>query len=193
LNGVDLIIAVVLVGFAIRGLMRGFFRELLSLVGLFLGLWIALLQFVPLGEWLQSRMALTDPLPFHLAFLALFVSVSIVASVVGYVLHKAAKGILMGWLDAIVGLGFGFVKGVMILTVLLFLVEHLPLAESLRARLGTSVIVHHLELVNPFVERSVQAFKRLGGERLWEGLRSPKASWPPAMGEGGTIKDVFTR
>jgi membrane protein required for colicin V production len=193
LNGVDLIIAVVLLGFAIRGLMRGFFRELLSLVGVFLGLWIALLQFVPLGEWLQGKLALTDPLPFHLAFLALFVSVSIVASIVGYVLHRAAKGLLMGWLDAIVGLGFGFVKGVMILTVLLFLLEHLPLAESLRARLRTSVIVHHLELVNPFVERSVQAFKRLGGERLWEGLRSPKANWPPAMGEGRAAKDVFTR
>jgi uncharacterized membrane protein required for colicin V production len=173
--------------------MRGFFRELLSLVGLFLGLWIALLQFVPLGEWLQGRLALTDPLPFHLAFLALFVSVSMVASIVGYVLHRAARGLLMGWLDAIVGLGFGFVKGVMILTVLLFLLGHLPLAESLKGRLGTSVIVHHLELVNPFVERSVQAFKRLGGERLWEGLRSPEASWPPAMGEGRAAKDVFTR
>ena len=35
LNWVDLIIAVVFLGFAIRGLMRGFLRELLSLVGLF--------------------------------------------------------------------------------------------------------------------------------------------------------------
>jgi membrane protein required for colicin V production len=114
LNWVDLIIAVVLLGFAIRGLMRGFFRELLSLVGLFLGLWIALLKFVPLGEWLQHRLPLTEPLPFHLAFLAIFLSVSIIASLVGYLLHRAAKGLLMGWLDAIVGLGFGCVKGVMI-------------------------------------------------------------------------------
>ncbi|HSF32416.1 MAG TPA: CvpA family protein [Candidatus Tectomicrobia bacterium] len=193
MNGVDLIIAVVLLGFAVRGLMRGFFRELLSLLGLFLGLWIALLQFVPLGEWLQHRLALTDPLPFHFAFLALFVSVSLIASMVGYLLHRAARGLLMGWLDAIVGLGFGFVKGVMILTVLLFLLSHLPLAESLRAQLGTSVIVHHLELVNPFVERSMHAYKRFGGERLWRRIRSPEASWPPAMGEGRAAGDAFTR
>ena len=41
----------------------------------------------------------------------------------------------MGWLDAIVGLGFGSVKGVMMLTVLLFLLAHLPLAESVRTQL----------------------------------------------------------
>src|SRR5262245_66145058 len=101
--------------------MRGFFRELLSLVGLFLGLWIALLKFVPLGEWLQKRFPLTEPLPFHVAFLAIFLGVSIVASLVGYLLHKTAQGMFIGWLDAVAGIGFGFVKGVMILTVLLFL------------------------------------------------------------------------
>jgi membrane protein required for colicin V production len=114
LNGVDLIIAIVLVGFAVRGLMRGFFRELLALVGLFLGLWLALLKFVPLGEWLQPRLALTDPLPFHVAFLAIFLGISLIANIVGLFLHKVAKGLLMGWLDAIVGSGFGVVKGVMI-------------------------------------------------------------------------------
>jgi membrane protein required for colicin V production len=193
LNWVDLIIAVVLLGFAIRGLIRGFFRELLSLVGLFLGLWIALLKFAPLGEWLQSRFPLTEPLPFHLAFVAIFLSVSIVASLVGYLLHKAAKGLLMGWADAIVGLGFGCVKGVMILTVLLFLLAHLPLAESIRAQFQTSALVAHLEVVNPFLERSVKAYKRLGGERLWERFRVPEANRPPAMGDGRAAENAFTR
>jgi membrane protein required for colicin V production len=193
LNWVDLIIAVVFLGFAIRGLMRGFLRELLSLVGLFLGLWLALLKFIPLGEWLQSRFPLTEPLPFHLAFLAIFLSVSGVAGIVGYVLHRAAKGLLMGWVDAIVGLGFGSIKGVVILTVLLFLLAHLPLAESIRAQLQTSTVVGYLELVNPFLERSVQAYRRLGRERLWEQRGAPKANWPPAVGEGRTAGDAFTR
>jgi membrane protein required for colicin V production len=193
LNWVDPIIAVVFLGFAIRGLMRGFLRELLSLVGLFLGLWLALLKFIPLGEWLQSRFPLTEPLPFHLAFLVIFLSVSGVAGIVGYVLHRAAKGLLMGWVDAIVGLGFGSIKGVVILTVLLFLLAHLPLAESIRAQLQTSTVVGYLELVNPFLERSVQAYRRLGGERLWEQRGAPKANWPPAVGEGRTAGDAFTR
>jgi membrane protein required for colicin V production len=193
LNWVDPIIAVVFLGFAIRGLMRGFLRELLSLVGLFLGLWLALLKFIPLGEWLQSRFPLTEPLPFHLAFLVIFLSVSGVAGIVGYVLHRAAKGLLMGWVDAIAGLGFGSIKGVVILTVLLFLLAHLPLAESIRAPLQTSTVVGYLELVNPFLERSVQAYRRLGGEYLWEQRRAPKANWPPAVGEGRTAGDAFTR
>jgi membrane protein required for colicin V production len=193
LNWIDVIIAVVLLGFAIRGLMRGFLRELLSLVGLFLGLWVALLKFVPLGEWLQNRFPLTEPLPFHLAFLGIFLSVASIAGIAGYLLHRAAKGLLMGWLDALVGLGFGSVKGVMILTVLLFLLAHLPLAESIRMPLRSSAVVEYLELFNPFLERSVQAYRRLRGERLWEPFRAPEANRPPAMGEGRRVEDAFRR
>jgi membrane protein required for colicin V production len=193
LNWVDLIIAVVLLGFAIRGFMRGFLRELLALVGLFLGLWIALLKFAPLGEWLQHRFPLTEPLPFHMAFLVIFLSVASVASMVGYLLQRATKGLLIGWLDAIVGLGFGSIKGVMILTVLLFLLAHLPLADSVRTQLGMSAGVKYLELFNPFLERSVQAYRRLGGERLWEQLRAPEVNRPPAMGEGRRAGDAFRR
>jgi uncharacterized membrane protein required for colicin V production len=193
LNWVDVIITVVLLGFAIRGLMRGFLREVLSLVGLFLGLWIALLKFVPLGEWVQHKFPLTEPLPFHLAFLAIFLSVAGVAGIVGYLLHRVAKGLLMGWLDAIMGLGFGTVKGVMILTVLLFLLAHLPLAASIKTPLRTSTVVEYLELFNPFLERSVQAYRRLGGERLWEQFRAPAANRPPMMSEGRRAGDAFRR
>jgi membrane protein required for colicin V production len=193
LNWVDLIIALAFLGFAVRGFMRGFFREVLSLVGLFLGLWIALLKFAALGEWLQNRFPLTEPLPFHLAFLAIFLSVSSIAGLVGYVLHRAAKGLFMGWLDAVVGLGFGCIKGVVMLTVLLFLVSHLPLTASIQTQLRTSTIVSRLELVNPFVARSVQAYRRLGGEHLWEQLRAPGANRSPALGEGRTVGDAFAR
>jgi len=193
LNWVDLIIAVALLGFAIRGLMRGFFREVLSLVGLFLGLWIALLKFVPLGEWLQYRFPLSEPLPFHLAFLAIFLSVSSLTGGIGYILHRAVKGLLMGWFDAIVGLGFGCIKGVVILTVLLFLLAHLPLDVSTRTRLRTSTIVGYLELVNPFVERSVQAYRRLGGDHLWKQLRVPGANWSPVLDERRAGRDAFAR
>jgi membrane protein required for colicin V production len=188
-----LIVAVVLLGFAIRGLMRGFFRELLSLAGLFLGLWVALLKFVPLGEWLQHRLPLTEPLPFHVAFWAIFLGISLVANIVGFFLHRVAKGLLMGWLDAIAGLGFGVVKGVMILTVLLFLVGYLPLSDAIAAQLQTSAAIDHLELVNPFLERSVQAYKRLGGDRLWGQLRAPQANSPSSVGDGKAAKDGFTR
>ena len=193
MNWVDVIIAVVLLGFAMRGLMRGFLRELLSLVGLFLGLWIALLKFVPLGEWVQQKFPLTEPLPFHIAFLAIFLSVASFAGIVGYLLHRVAKGLLMGWLDAIGGLGFGSVKGVMISTVLLFLLAQLPLADSIRTQLRTSTVVAYLELFNPFLERSVQAYRRVGGERLWERLRAPGANRPPAMSEGRRAGDAFRR
>lgn len=191
MNWVDLMIAAVLVGFAIRGLIRGFFRELLALVGLFLGLWLALLKFASFGEWLQRQTSLADPLPFHVAFLAVFFGVSLVANVVGFFLQKVAKGLLMGWLDATVGMGFGAVKGVMVLTVLLFLVAYLPLPDAVRAQLQASPVVARLELANPFLERSVQAYKKFGGDRLWEQFRAPEGPPLRSPGDGRAAGNAF--
>lgn len=182
MNWVDLIVGIVLIGFAVRGLVKGFFRELFSLVGLFLGLWMALLKFAPVGEWIQATFPLSEPLPYHLGFLLIFFGISILASVAGFVVHKFAKVLLMGWLDALVGLGFGLVKGVITLVVLLFLLEHLPLPDSVSAHMRTSTVISHLELVNPFVERSVQAYERLGGKSLWERLRAPGLRRSPVLG-----------
>ncbi len=187
MNWVDLMMAIVLIGFAIRGLMKGFFRELFSLVGLFIGLWVALLKFVLVGEWLQTKLPLTDPLPFHVAFLAIFFGVSALAGVCGYVLHKVVKILFVGWLDAVVGLGFGLIKGVVILTVLLFLLAHLPLSGAVAAQLRTSTVVGHLKWLNPFVEESAQAYKRFGGARLWERLRVPVPNRPPIMAIGAGL------
>lgn len=178
----DVVVAVVLVGFGVRGLFKGFFRELLSLVGLFLGLWVALLKFAPAGDWLRVRFPLTEPLPYHVAFLLLFFGISILASVAGFILQKLARVLLMGWLDMIGGLGFGLLKGVVTLVVLLFLLEHLPLPDSVTAQLRSSIVASHLELVNPFVARSVQTYERFGGRHLWERLRPPEPRRPSALG-----------
>jgi membrane protein required for colicin V production len=179
---VDLVVAVVLAGFAVRGLIKGFFRELLSLVGLFLGLWVALLKFTQAGDWIRARFPLAEPLPYHLGFLLLFFGISILASVGGFILHKLARVLLMGWLDAVGGLGFGLLKGVVMLVVLLFLLDHLPLPDSVSTQLRNSVVVSHLELVNPFLEHSLQTYERFGGKHLWERLRAPESRRPSTLG-----------
>ena len=193
MNWIDLIIIVILIGFAIRGLTKGFFRELFSLLGLFVGVWVALLQFVPVGKWLRTMFPLTDPVAYHVAFLVIFIGVSIVASALGFLLYRLARVFLVGWLDAVVGLGFGLAKGVMILTILLFLVGHLPLSEPITSQLRNSTMVARLELINPFLEQSVHAYKRLGGEHLWEQLRVPTPNWPSFEEDRRTAEESVTR
>ena len=77
-----MIIAVVLLGFAIRGLMRGFSAGAIIAGRLIFGSMDRSLKFVPLGEWVQHKFPLTEPLPFHIAFLAIFLSVASLASMV---------------------------------------------------------------------------------------------------------------
>lgn len=193
MNWVDLVAAVVFIGFAVRGLIKGFFRELFSLVGIFLALWVALLQFTPVAEWIRIKFPLTDPLPYHVAFLLLFFGISISASVCGSILHKLARVLFVGWLDAIVGLGLGLLKGVVVLLVLLFLMEYLPLPEAVNQALRTSTVVSHLKVANPFVEQSVRAYERFGDKHFWERLRVQESAGTPAMGDGRAAEEALTR
>jgi hypothetical protein len=76
---------------------------------------------------------------------------------------------------------------------MLFLLAQLPLSAAIRTQLRTSVAVAYLELFNPFLERSVHAYRRLGGERLWQQLRMPEMNRPSAMSDGRRAGDAFGR
>ena len=99
----------------------------------------------------------------------------------------------MGWLDAIVGLGLGLLKGVVILLVLLFLLERLPLPEPVSLQLHNSIVVSHLERVNPFLAQSVRVYERFGDKHLWERLHVPEPAQSSAMGEGRTVGGGLTQ
>ena len=52
MNALDiLILAVVLAGF-VKGLMCGFFRQVVSIVGFLAGLWVAFMLYSALGDWI---------------------------------------------------------------------------------------------------------------------------------------------
>ena len=126
MNILDIFILVILGFCLVRGIFRGIIKELTSIVGVFVGFFVAY-NFYPVVAVLISRFfankAYLNIVSFFLAFTVLFLAVGLV----GVILKHLFKAVALGWLDRVLGAAFGFIKAVLIVSVLLVpLTTYLP-------------------------------------------------------------------
>lgn len=168
MNPVDIAILVILGAFLIKGLVRGLLKELCSLLGLFVGAFLAFRFSPPLAQLLAESFHLPQGLCRVAAFLLLFVATVLFFAVLGFLLSRFVKLIFLGGFNRVTGGLFGLVQGVVLLAVVLFALSlgHLP--RSLEPTLQAS------RLTPPFV--------RLGATIFHDGRRSLPRVRPAALG-----------
>jgi membrane protein required for colicin V production len=131
MSWVDLIIVIVLAASVFGGLSQGFFRSVCSLAGLILGLAMALWNYGRVATMLMPLVhiwAIADAIGFLLIALV----VMAIAGIAGAVLHGAVHEMGLGFVDRILGAGFGFVQGVVMITLcILVIVAFFPEAQWL--------------------------------------------------------------
>ena len=102
----------------IRGIFRGLLKEIFSLVGVLGGFYAAYTYYM-LAAKLLSRW-ITNPVYLNLlSFMIIFCVVFIIISILGVIINYILKIAFLGWVDRICGAGFGALKGVLIVSVLL--------------------------------------------------------------------------
>lgn len=141
----DLLIVAVMAISTVSAFVRGFFLEVFSLAGLFVGLIVASEEYGPVARWLQrwagkwiSSTATRQDVADLVAFLLLSLGVMLLATLVGRLLRGAARQIGLGFLDRILGAGLGFIKGCVVITLVVMAVTaFLPQADFVkRSRLA---------------------------------------------------------
>lgn len=109
------ILGIILIS-ALIGLLRGFLREVVSLLVWVLGFWLALRFAGPVGEGLSF---IKNPNWRMLAgFAVLFVLVLAVGTLMGFFMGKLVESTDSGTGDRILGVLFGVARGVVIVTAL---------------------------------------------------------------------------
>ena len=118
--GVDYAILGILVISTFISLLRGFVREALSLAGWILAFWVSLTFATGLAGLLTS--SFEDP-TFRLitAFVALFVLSLIVSAVVNFFAVKLVHRTGLTKMDRFLGVLFGFMRGIVIVSILVLL------------------------------------------------------------------------
>ncbi|MEA2040154.1 MAG: CvpA family protein [Thermodesulfobacteriota bacterium] len=113
MNLLDLFIIVAMIFFVVRGIFRGFFKEIGSIAGVILGIWIGCLYQPQITAYLGAYFPSWKLLPI-LSFAAVFFVVFVLCNLGGWGLRIIFKKAFLGWADRILGAGLAILKGIII-------------------------------------------------------------------------------
>lgn len=148
MNELDIAILFVIGFSALISILRGFFKELLSLLSWAIAFFIASHFYSDITEYLVYFNNQT--IRNIMAIVILFVSTLLVSSIVAHVISELAKRSGLSAADRILGVCFGILRGILIVTALLFSCNSFTsLAESLVWK--NSILIPHFEyLIHQF-------------------------------------------
>jgi membrane protein required for colicin V production len=135
----DLVIVAVVAWFTFSAFSRGLIREVVTAIAIFGGAIIAGQFYEELSSNLEF---LTDDetLRNFGSFIAIFVGIIVLGQVAAMVLRRFAALLLLGPFDHLGGALFGFLKGVLIVEVVLIVLTAFPVASSLEQAIDDSAL-----------------------------------------------------
>lgn len=120
LNWLDVLLGLILALSILRGFFKGLARTGIGvasvIVGLLCGLWFYGIAGGFLRGFIGSR-----PLANLIGFLIVFTAVIILGGLIGALLEKLLKLVHLSWLNRLLGGAFGAVRGVLVCTVVVFI------------------------------------------------------------------------
>ena len=141
MNALDYVILGVIAFFVIKGIFKGFFREISSLAGIIFGFLVGNHYYPRMSVFLKSYIPLEKSLPL-VSFIVLFFLVLIFFSLLGVLLHHLFRRLFIGWFDRSLGIFFALIKGVIICYLLIVLLTFfVPSSSPLIAKSKAAYVV----------------------------------------------------
>ena len=151
MNLLDIIIIATILFLVVKGVFRGLIREVASLSGIILGIWLAN-HFQPqMTAYLKSYLPPTSFLPL-ISFGVIFTAVLFTCNLMGWFLKLLVKKAFLGGVDRALGAGFALLKGVIITYLMIILLTfYFPTSMPLIAK----------SKIAPLIQVSYQSIIRL--------------------------------
>ncbi|MDY6880896.1 MAG: CvpA family protein [Desulfatiglans sp.] len=161
MNLLDMIIIGMMVLILVRGLLRGFFREIGSLAGVVLGILLANTYQPQMTEYLKGYLPPGVYLPL-VSFAAIFILVLVSGNMAGWALKLMLKKASLGWADRSLGACLAILKGIIITYLMIVLLTfYLPSKTPIIAK----------SRLAPLIITSYQSMTSLISPRAYENLR----------------------
>jgi membrane protein required for colicin V production len=149
---IDLILISILAGFVLAGIWKGFFREVLGLLGVLLGIFLAIVGFGPLSKILHQLIpAVPGVFWLILCFLGIFIGVYLLSRLLAMLLGKLSSLIMLGWLNRLLGGLIGAIKGAFVISLILMLLGFFPFQDSLKNVRKKSTLYEPFQRIIPLV------------------------------------------
>jgi membrane protein required for colicin V production len=118
MNPVDIGIAVIIAFCVIRGIFRGFIKEIFSLIGALAGFYIACIYYPDVAK-LLIKWAPRLPYENIIGFILIFIGIYILINLLGVGIKFILNIVFLGWVDRVCGILFGAAKGMLIVSMIL--------------------------------------------------------------------------
>lgn len=174
MNVFDIVITIVLVFGFVRGLIKGFFVEIASLVALIGGVYGAIHFSDYAASYLKESVSWSEKQISLAAFALTFIVIIVLVSLAGKLLTKLADFAALGIINKILGGVFGFLKYALILSVFFIFFQKMNKTisfvkqETLNESLLYGPIKSIIPAIIPSIDLENQPLKTEGLDKLLE-------------------------
>ena len=119
MNYIDIVLGILLLLSAIGGFKKGLIVELASLAALILGIWGAIKFSYITSEFLVDNFDWKWDHLNTVSFIITFIVIVILVHIVAKTVTKLVETVMLGFVNKLAGLIFGFLKGAIILSIIL--------------------------------------------------------------------------
>ena len=167
MNYLDIIIAIVLLLFGLKGLRKGLIIEVVTLVAFGVGIYGAMHFSDFTAAHMQDFMEIDPKYLNTIAFVLTFIILVVLVNLIGRLISKAVKSLNLGFFDKLGGFLFGIIKGVLLCSVLLMVLNNFQLLGVLKPEVKEkSKLYPYIEQTVPYVYRGFDLVKDYAKEVL---------------------------
>lgn len=130
MNILDIIIGIPILWMAYRGFTKGFVIEITTLLALLVGIYMAINFSFYAAALINDNFTVEDKYMSILSFAVTFIVVVIIIMLLGRLLEKVIDMIALGFIDKLAGGVFGILKGALIISAILLVINTFDKKEA---------------------------------------------------------------
>lgn len=144
---IDILILIALGAGVVSGYMKGFIRQLASILGLIVGLLAAKALYASLAEKLCPAVTDSMTVAQGLSFVVIWIAVPLLFTVVASLLTKAMEAVSLGWLNRLLGCALGALKYLLLASLVISVIEFIDSDNKLinETKKSTSLLYYPMK------------------------------------------------
>jgi len=140
---IDIALGLFILIMAVRGVVKGFVREVFGLTALILGIFSAYTFQRTLGMALQKHLTITTATGNIAAFFIIFFTVYIIILLIGITISSILKKIDLGFTDRVLGLTFGAFKAVLFIAIITMIFHNIVMFQSISQSMRKDSFIYY--------------------------------------------------
>jgi membrane protein required for colicin V production len=165
MNPVDIAILALIGSFGLAGFFYGFLHTIGSLIGMFMGFFVASQYYQDAGVWLEGVTGWGTNVSNVIVFILLYILVSRIIGLVFWLIGKPLKLASIipfsKLINRLLGLAFGLLEGLIIVGFVIYFIDKYPVTDAIIGYIDTSSYASYATTIALFILPLLQALPEI--------------------------------